>query len=481
MAARPTFGYDTTLTPGWNGPFIADVLEHAVLPALTHADHVDRRVDPDHAEQHGHHAGRGLHPDGPREGPAEAAGHARLRGRNAILPNLTGFAMSLGFVVGGAILIEYVFNYPGVGYMLLQAVENEDYPLMQALFLLITVAVLVAVLLADIATAIFDPRTRTAGEPWPRAPSAAPARTCPWLRRAGAICAPSAPTGRRSPALSCWPSSASSRPVPRPDRPRRPDARPTAAAWGHRGAPCSAPPPTARTSSPRLVWGTRQVAGASRSAPASAATLIAALIGVTAAYLGGADGRRADPVHRRVPRHPAVPAAHRDRRLRAAARARCVLIAVLTVHRLVVHSATAPLAGAVAAQPGTSSRPPGSAASARSYIIVVEILPTMISLIVAAFLTKPCTPSCSPPACSSSASATRTRLSWGTMLYWAENNEALQTGTTCGRSRPALCIALLGAAFALLNYAFDEIGNPALRPVQESGAGVRPARSGPVA
>jgi peptide/nickel transport system permease protein len=82
--------------------------------------------------------------------------------RNAILPNLTGFAMSLGFVVSGAILIEYVFNYPGVGYMLLQAVENEDYPLMQALFLLITVAVLVAVLLADIATAIFDPRTRSA-------------------------------------------------------------------------------------------------------------------------------------------------------------------------------------------------------------------------------------------------------------------------------------------------------------------------------
>ena len=51
--------------------------------------------------------------------------------RNAILPNLTGFAMSLGFVVSGAILIEYVFNYPGVGFMLLQAVSSEDYPLMQ--------------------------------------------------------------------------------------------------------------------------------------------------------------------------------------------------------------------------------------------------------------------------------------------------------------------------------------------------------------
>jgi peptide/nickel transport system permease protein len=83
--------------------------------------------------------------------------------RNAILPNLTGFAMSLGFVVSGAILIEYVFNYPGVGYMLLQAVSGEDYPLMQALFLLITVAVLVAILIADIATALLDPRARTAG------------------------------------------------------------------------------------------------------------------------------------------------------------------------------------------------------------------------------------------------------------------------------------------------------------------------------
>jgi peptide/nickel transport system permease protein len=83
--------------------------------------------------------------------------------RNAILPNLTGFAMSLGFVVSGAILIEYVFNFPGVGYMLLQAVQSEDFPLMQALFLLITVAVLVAILIADIATALLDPRTRAAG------------------------------------------------------------------------------------------------------------------------------------------------------------------------------------------------------------------------------------------------------------------------------------------------------------------------------
>jgi len=155
-------GADITLTPGWNGAYIGNVLQHAILPGmallittigtwvLTMRNNMVTTLAEDYVRM------------------ARAKGLPSRRimldyaARNAILPNLTGFAMSLGFVVGGAILIEYVFNYPGVGYMLLQAVQNEDYPLMQALFLLITVAVLVAILLADIATAIFDPRTRTA-------------------------------------------------------------------------------------------------------------------------------------------------------------------------------------------------------------------------------------------------------------------------------------------------------------------------------
>ena len=83
-------------------------------------------------------------------------------GRNAILPNLTGFAMSLGFVISGAILVEIVFNYPGLGFTLLQAVHSEDFALMQTLFLMITLAVLVAVLAADFLTAWLDPRTREA-------------------------------------------------------------------------------------------------------------------------------------------------------------------------------------------------------------------------------------------------------------------------------------------------------------------------------
>ena len=147
--------------------------------------------------------------------------------RNAILPNLTGFAMSLGFVVGGAILVEYVFNYPGVGYMLLQAVNNEDFPLMQALFLLITVAVLVAILLADIATAILRPahqdeRTshghaaQSPGPPPPRRPGR-PTRRCryPGPRRAarrGPGCSARCGRTARPPwAPCCWSSSSCSR------------------------------------------------------------------------------------------------------------------------------------------------------------------------------------------------------------------------------------------------------------------------------
>jgi peptide/nickel transport system permease protein len=157
------FSYNYTLTPGLNGAFISNVAEHAILPAftllittigtwiLTMRNTMITTLAEDYVRM------------------ARAKGLSSHRimldyaARNAILPNLTGFAMSLGFVVGGAILIEEVFNYQGVGYLLLQAVNNDDYPLMQALFLLITVAVLVAILISDIATAVLDPRTRGAG------------------------------------------------------------------------------------------------------------------------------------------------------------------------------------------------------------------------------------------------------------------------------------------------------------------------------
>jgi len=152
--------YVTTDTPGFNLTFVQDVINHAILPAmallitligtwiLTMRNTMITTLAEDYVRM------------------ARAKGLPGWRimldyaARNAILPNLTGFAMSLGFVVSGAILIEDVFNYPGVGFMLLSAVDNEDYPLMQGLFLLITVAVLVAILIADVLTALLDPRTR---------------------------------------------------------------------------------------------------------------------------------------------------------------------------------------------------------------------------------------------------------------------------------------------------------------------------------
>ncbi len=80
--------------------------------------------------------------------------------RNAILPSLTGFAMSLGFVIGGALVVELVFAYPGMGYMLLSSVNGRDYPLMQGVFLMITLSVLVANFFADVIYVLMDPRAR---------------------------------------------------------------------------------------------------------------------------------------------------------------------------------------------------------------------------------------------------------------------------------------------------------------------------------
>lgn len=80
--------------------------------------------------------------------------------RNAILPNLTGFAMAIGFVVAGALLTEIVFSYPGIGLQLLTAVENEDYPLMQGIFLIIALAVLLANFLVELLYGLLDPRVR---------------------------------------------------------------------------------------------------------------------------------------------------------------------------------------------------------------------------------------------------------------------------------------------------------------------------------
>jgi peptide/nickel transport system permease protein len=99
----------------------------------------------------------------------------------------------------------------------------------------------------------------------------------------------------------------------------------------------------------------------------------------------------------------------------------------------------------------------------RIYVIVCEILPTMTSLIVATFLGAALYAVLAAAGLQFIGLGDPNSQSWGTMLYWAENNEALGAGMVLWAIMPGICVAALGAAFALLNYAFDEISNPALR------------------
>jgi peptide/nickel transport system permease protein len=101
----------------------------------------------------------------------------------------------------------------------------------------------------------------------------------------------------------------------------------------------------------------------------------------------------------------------------------------------------------------------------RAYIIFAEIIPTMTSLIVAVFLGTAVYNVIAAAGLQFIGFGDPNSLSWGTMLYWAQNGEALQTNQYLWALAPGICIALLGAAFALLNYAFDEIGNPALQRI----------------
>jgi len=149
------------LEPGFSWEFISDAGAHLVLPALTIVlvsvggwmlGMRNTMIATNSEDYITMAEAKGLRP-----------GRIMLRyaARNAMLPSVTSFGMSLGFVVGGALLTEVVFAYPGVGYQLLNAVQGLDYPLMQGLFLTITAAVLLANFLVDILYVRLDPRVRS--------------------------------------------------------------------------------------------------------------------------------------------------------------------------------------------------------------------------------------------------------------------------------------------------------------------------------
>jgi len=155
---RHAYGVD--VSPGWSLAFLVSMTQHAVLPAgtmvlaslggwlLTMRNTMVGVLDTD-AVRYAHI--RGLPPH-------RILWHYAVR--NAMLPSLTSFGMAIGFVLSGALLTEIVFGYPGQGYLLLQAVRGQDYPLLQGLFLTISLAVLAANFGVDVLTLALDPRTR---------------------------------------------------------------------------------------------------------------------------------------------------------------------------------------------------------------------------------------------------------------------------------------------------------------------------------
>jgi peptide/nickel transport system permease protein len=154
------FGYDLyTTTPGPNLPYIESVAAHAILPAATvilasiagfmlaMRNQMVTTMDEDFVLVA---QAKGL--------PSRTV--VWYAARNALLPVVSNFTIAISLVVAGQILVEIVFNYPGIGFHLYDALGKLDYTLVQGIFVVITLVVLVANLLADVVYVLIDPRAR---------------------------------------------------------------------------------------------------------------------------------------------------------------------------------------------------------------------------------------------------------------------------------------------------------------------------------
>ena len=157
-------GYDVFSTvPGWNMDFIGSVIQHSILPAFTLVlgalggwllpmrNTMVTTLSEDYVLM------------AKAKGLPERRVMFNYAARNAILPSITSFSISLGLIVGGSLLTEMVFNYPGIGYTLYNAVVNNDYGLIEGCFLVIAIAVLLANFMAELLYSFLDPRVRQEG------------------------------------------------------------------------------------------------------------------------------------------------------------------------------------------------------------------------------------------------------------------------------------------------------------------------------
>jgi len=153
--------YDNGLTPGLNTAFLSSALHHSALPILvvvaayTGGWVLNMRavmINTIGEDYVGMAHAKGL---------TDRRVMTRYAGRNAILPPLNGFAALFASAVGGLVFVEYVFTYPGAGFTLQQAVLGNDYPLSQAILVVLSICVIGANLIMDVANFVLDPRLRT--------------------------------------------------------------------------------------------------------------------------------------------------------------------------------------------------------------------------------------------------------------------------------------------------------------------------------
>jgi peptide/nickel transport system permease protein len=155
------FGYNPDLQPGLRPSFLANIAYHAVLPLVTLVLSMIATWVFTMRNAMVNVLGEDYITMARAKGLSQSRIMRRYAARNAILPVVTAVSMALGFAVAGQVFIETVFNYPGIGQLIIKAVAARDYPLMQACFLLIVLCVLVANFIADILYVWLDPRLRS--------------------------------------------------------------------------------------------------------------------------------------------------------------------------------------------------------------------------------------------------------------------------------------------------------------------------------
>ncbi len=157
------YAYDNMIFPEFSWEFISSVLYHAILPATVIVITSLGNIMSMRANMI-NQLGEDYIVMGWGKGVPDKKVMLGYGARNAMLPLVTSFAMSMGYIFGGSIVVEMIFNYPGLGLLMYQALAARDYPLIQGLLLLITMLVLSMNFFADVLVYVLDPRLRRQGK-----------------------------------------------------------------------------------------------------------------------------------------------------------------------------------------------------------------------------------------------------------------------------------------------------------------------------